>query len=50
MSERQYGFDTRQIHAGQRPEPVTGAVMPPIFTSSTYAQRSPGSRSRAAAS
>lgn len=33
---------TRVIHAGQRPEPVTGAVMPPIFTSSTYAQRSPG--------
>ncbi len=34
--------DTQVIHAGQRPEPVTGAVMPPIFTSSTYAQRSPG--------
>lgn len=34
--------DTMVIHAGQRPEPVTGAVMPPIFTSSTYAQRSPG--------
>ncbi|MCC6320232.1 MAG: PLP-dependent transferase [Phycisphaerales bacterium] len=35
-------MSTRVIHAGQRPEPVTGAVMPPIFTSSTYAQRSPG--------
>ncbi len=35
-------FDTKVIHAGQRPEPVTGAVMPPIFTSSTYAQESPG--------
>jgi cystathionine gamma-lyase len=35
-------IDTQVIHAGQRPEPVTGAVMPPIFTSSTYAQRSPG--------
>lgn len=34
--------DTQVIHAGQRPEPITGAVMPPIFTSSTYAQRSPG--------
>jgi cystathionine gamma-lyase len=34
--------DTQCIHAGQRPEPVTGAVMPPIFTTSTYAQRSPG--------
>lgn len=35
-------IETQVIHAGQRPEPVTGAVMPPIFTSSTYAQRSPG--------
>jgi cystathionine gamma-lyase len=35
-------IDTQVIHAGQHPEPVTGAVMPPIFTSSTYAQRSPG--------
>jgi cystathionine gamma-lyase len=34
--------DTLSIHAGQHPEPVTGAVMPPIFTSSTYAQESPG--------
>ncbi len=30
------------IHAGQHPEPITGAVMPPIFTSTTYAQESPG--------
>jgi cystathionine gamma-lyase len=36
------GIGTKVIHAGQRPEPVTGAVMPPIFTASTYAQRSPG--------
>lgn len=35
-------FDSQVIHAGQRPEPVTGAVMPPIFTASTYAQESPG--------
>lgn len=35
-------IDTKVIHAGQHAEPVTGAVMPPIFTSSTYAQRSPG--------
>jgi cystathionine gamma-lyase len=35
-------LDTRVVHQGQRPEPVTGAVMPPIFTTSTYAQRSPG--------
>ncbi|MBL0928247.1 MAG: PLP-dependent transferase [Phycisphaerales bacterium] len=33
---------TKVIHAGQHPEPVTGAVMPPIFTSSTYVQESPG--------
>ena len=35
-------IDTKVIHAGQHPEPVTGAVMPPIFTSSTFAQQSPG--------
>lgn len=33
---------TLVIHGGQRPEPTTGAVMPPIFTSATYAQASPG--------
>lgn len=35
-------FATRTIHGGQEPEPVTGAVMPPIVTSSTYIQKSPG--------
>ncbi|CAI8155689.1 MAG: Cystathionine beta-lyase [Pseudidiomarina mangrovi] len=35
-------FATRAIHGGQAPEPVTGAVMPPIVTSSTYIQESPG--------
>lgn len=35
-------LDTMVVHAGQRPEETTGAVMPPIFTSSTYAQVSPG--------
>src|SRR6202012_4514208 len=30
------------IHAGQAPDPSTGAVMPPIYTTSTYAQSSPG--------
>ena len=35
-------FDSQVIHAGQTPEPVTGAVMPPIFLTSTYAQESPG--------
>ncbi len=35
-------ISTKVIHAGQRPEPITGAVMPPIFVSTTYAQESPG--------
>ena len=33
---------TRVIHAGQQPDPSTGAVMTPIFATSTYVQRSPG--------
>jgi cystathionine gamma-lyase len=36
------GFATRTIHAGQTPDPSTGAVMQPIYATSTYAQRSPG--------
>lgn len=36
------GFDTRVIHAGQAPDPSTGAVMQPIYATSTYAQKSPG--------
>ena len=36
------GFGTRAIHAGQPPEKTTGAVMTPIFQTSTYAQSSPG--------
>ena len=35
-------FGTRAIHAGQHPDPATGAVMVPIYASSTYAQESPG--------
>ncbi len=38
-------METLAIHGGQQPEPVTGAVMPPIFQTSTYAQRSPGEHS-----
>lgn len=37
----QLNFDTLCIHGGQKPEPTTGAVMPPIFQTSTYAQESP---------
>ncbi|MDX1422275.1 MAG: cystathionine gamma-synthase [Kiloniellales bacterium] len=36
------GFATRAIHAGQSPDPSTGAVMPPIYATSTYVQESPG--------
>ena len=36
------GFDTRVIHAGQAPDPSTGAIMPPIYATSTYVQQSPG--------
>ena len=36
------GFATRVIHGGQRPDPLTGAVMPPIYATSTYVQSSPG--------
>ncbi|MBA3529778.1 MAG: cystathionine gamma-synthase [Propionibacteriaceae bacterium] len=32
------GFSTRAIHAGQAPDPTTGAVVPPIYATSTYAQ------------
>ena len=35
-------FDTRVIHAGQSPDPTTGAIMPPIYATSTYVQTSPG--------
>ena len=36
------GLGTLAIHAGQSPDPTTGAVMPPIYATSTYAQSSPG--------
>ena len=41
-SGRKHGFGTRAIHAGQSPDPTTGAVMQPIYATSTYAQESPG--------
>lgn len=37
-----WGLGTKAIHAGQSPDPSTGAVMPPIYATSTYAQSSPG--------
>jgi cystathionine gamma-lyase len=36
------GFATRAIHAGQSPDPATGAIMTPIYATSTYVQESPG--------
>lgn len=36
------GLGTRAIHGGQAPDPSTGAVMPPIYATSTYVQESPG--------
>ena len=36
------GFATRGIHAGQSPDPTTGAIMPPIYATSTFVQSSPG--------
>lgn len=35
-------FATRAIHAGQKPDPTTGAIMTPIYATSTYVQESPG--------
>jgi cystathionine gamma-lyase len=40
--KKQKEFATRAIHAGQQPDPTTGAIMTPIYASSTYVQESPG--------
>ena len=42
IKKNKQGFETRAIHAGQEPDPTTGAIMTPIYTSSTYVQESPG--------
>jgi cystathionine gamma-lyase len=42
MSDKKHGLGTRAIHAGQKPDPSTGAIMPPIYATSTYVQKSPG--------
>jgi cystathionine gamma-lyase len=42
MDYSDMGFSTRAIHAGQEPDPTTGAIMTPLFLSSTYVQSSPG--------
>jgi len=43
MNKNKLHFSTRTIHAGQSPDPATGAVMTPIYATSTYVQDSPGS-------
>ena len=40
--QKDLGLGTLAIHGGQSPDPSTGAVMPPIYATSTYAQSSPG--------
>jgi len=40
--KKQQEFGTRAIHAGQEPDPTTGAIMTPIYATSTYVQESPG--------
>ena len=40
--KKQHDFATRVIHAGQSPDPSTGAIMTPIYQTSTYVQESPG--------
>jgi len=40
--KKQNAFATRAIHAGQEPDPTTGAIMTPIYATSTYVQESPG--------
>src|SRR3954467_7233200 len=41
-SANRLAFSTRVIHAGQHPDPSTGAVMMPIYATSTFVQESPG--------
>ncbi len=42
MTAKNKKFATRAIHAGQSPDPTTGAIMQPIYATSTYVQESPG--------
>ena len=41
-NRKRSGFATRAIHAGQKPDPATGAIMTPIYATSTYVQDAPG--------
>src|SRR5437868_9395561 len=42
MTDKEAGFATRAIHAGQEPDPATGATIVPIYATSTYTQAGPG--------
>ena len=42
MSEKKLRFNSKTIHGGQQPDKAYGAVMPPIYQTSTYAQTTPG--------
>jgi cystathionine gamma-lyase len=42
MDDRKLHFDTLAIHAGQSPDPTTGAIMTPVYLTSTYVQDGPG--------
>lgn len=42
MTDRPHGFATKAVHAGQEPDPSTGAIMTPVYLTSTYVQESPG--------
>ena len=42
MSEQTHRFATNCIHAGQQPDPTTGAIMTPVYLTSTFVQSSPG--------
>ena len=41
-SDEEFGFDTRAVHAGQAPDPTTGAVVTPVYLTSTYEHSEPG--------
>ena len=42
MDDKKLRFETLAIHAGQRPDPTTGAIMTPVYLTSTYVQDGPG--------
>ena len=45
MTDAKWGFATRAVHAGQDPDPATGAIMTPVYLTSTFVQDAPGTHS-----